>query len=304
MRITIVFSFLLLSILAVLPAFAQLRELSKPNPAAVWRTAQIASLESQLTNQNLDSRLKTELSAQREWLKNWQPGKLSGNSLTSTSNPSPNSVAEPTIDPSSNARQLRQRLFGPNAHPTVRDTEELQKLLNSHDQDVGLRQLHLHWLDQPQYRIEYRRDIVEACDRLVTILAGQPQSAQVKWATAYACFRRSRIRMLPIVGGESQKKTPNQTIDSYDQLRSDHDEIVKLIGRGHIPFASLEIAIMRQDGWYGQALGLLERASQTITKQEFLRLRLELLQKLRWPEPAKEIERLFEIPERAEQVRN
>ena len=297
MRNTFVFSCLLLSISAVLPASAQLRELSKSDPVGVWRTAQIASLTTQLADQNLDAALKAELSAQLDWLNEWQPGKLTSERLVSSSNREARFVAEPLIDPTGQASQLRLRLLGPKARPTIRDTEELQRLLKSRDHDVGLRQLHLHWLDQPQYRAEYRRDIVEACDRLVTLLAGQPQTGQVKWATAYACFRRSRIRMWPPTPGETSNKSAS-TI-SYDQLRSDHDAIIKLTGRGQIPFAALEISIMRKDGWYGQALQLLEQAAQSMAKRDFLELRLELLRELRWPKPAQEIERLLEVPERA-----
>ena len=55
--------------------------------------------------------------------------------------------------------------MGPKAKPTSADTEKLRAALEKLPSDIGLRQLQLHWLDQPQYREEYPAEIADAASR-------------------------------------------------------------------------------------------------------------------------------------------
>ena len=81
-------------------------------------------------------------------------------------------MAGAMLDPQGLAGELRERLLGPEASPTVEDTAELKKLLAAHGDDLGVRQLHLHWLDQAPYRKLYPQEIADAASKVLALLEG------------------------------------------------------------------------------------------------------------------------------------
>ena len=142
-------------------ASGQLSVLSKGNPAAEWRKAQLAQIEMQLADNATMADLKLELAAQKQWLTDYVPAKLHPQPTRATEK-SPTAIDEPILDPERKATAIRKKLFGPNAKPTSGDTEQLRLSLEQAPNDIGLRQLQLHWLDQPQYREEYPIEIADA----------------------------------------------------------------------------------------------------------------------------------------------
>lgn len=77
---------------------------------------------------------------------------------------------EPIINPNGLSDKLREALFNGKTPPTVEDTTALQTALMEHSGDVRLRQLQMHWVDQPRYRNEYWKEIGDACGRVIFII--------------------------------------------------------------------------------------------------------------------------------------
>lgn len=296
-------SFFFVSFLAVLSCaeigIAQLDVLSSGDPKDKWREAQIDLLSTQLEDESIRGALRQELEAQVKWLTNWQPNELNLEPLWGTDDTRP-LMSEPTVDPAKTATRLRQRLLGPQARPTARDTQQLQKLLLAEPDDVGVRQLHLHWIDQLQYRKQYADEIAEAAMKLHGLLTQiQPQTEQTKWARAYAMYRRGRAlayRELPDV----IKERPIEDEQAHEsQLLGAYAQLVDIVGTNRTEFILLEIRMLRRDHWYGRALGLLEERGKSIDKKWFLKKRRDLLKELGWDQPQAESAAIYarEFPE-------
>jgi hypothetical protein len=270
-------------------AQAQLTVLSKGNPTATWRSAQLGVLEEQLRRDTLPDDMRRELTAQRRWLSAWKPGEMTEEPLweppASVSPP----VAEPIFDPENLAAELRERLFGATARPTVADTRELEQLLKEHSADLGVRQLHLHWLDQVQYRRIYPAEIAEAALKLLSMLelsapAEADSYAQGRAHTLYRRVRALAYRELPEVVEqqpiEDRAKYEAELIGAYEQLK-------ELVGH-RAEFIKIDVRMLRRDGQYGRALELLTDHGKWIEKPWFLKQRRDLLRELGWESPATE----------------
>jgi hypothetical protein len=277
-------------------AMGQLSVLSKGNPAAEWRKAQIAQIEMQLTDKAAKAELKLELSAQQEWLKEYSTLKLGPQSTKANENAS-TKFDDPVIDPNKKAEAIRRKLFGRNARPTAADTEKLRSALDNAPNDIGLRQLQLHWLDQPQYREQYPAEISEAASRLRGLLESNNklEPDKQKAAVAMTLYRQARAlgyrldldseKKRPLAEGE-REKVDSQLVGAYTQL-------VNLVGPGHPEFALLEIRMLRRDNWFGRALQVLERNASTIEPRWYLEKRRDLLRDLGWKTPADQAQKMF-----------
>ena len=284
-------------------AFGQLRVLSKGNPAEEWRKAQLAQIDAQLADKATKGDLKLELEAQKGWLSNYTSGQLAPQATQGT--PSLKPLEEPTLDPDKKADAIRRKLFGPKARPTTADTEKLRSALEKAPEDVGLRQLQLHWLDQPQYREEYPAEIADAASRLIGLLQTNKKiDAKAKEvAIAMTLYRQARalgyrlepdvVAKKPLAEGE-REKVDGQLVGAYTQL-------IKLVGPGRPEFALLEIRMLRRDNWFGRALAALEKNAGQIEPRWYLEKRRDLLRDLNWKGPAEQAHELFasEFPEEA-----
>ena len=290
-------------------AQGQLRVLSKGNPVEEWRKAQLAQLDKQLADKATTGPLKLELEAQKGWLVAYTPGQLSPQpskpSVKSSSGPaasgrageSPSAIDEPTIDPDEKAAAIRKKLFGPKARPTSADTEALRKALEKTPDDIGLRQLQLHWLDQPQYRDEYPLEIADAAARLIGLVeVNKKINSKTKEAViAMTLYRQARalgyrldpdvVAKKPLEPGEKEK-VDAQLVGTYSQL-------IKLVGPGRPEFALLEIRMLRRDNWFGRALETLERNAGQIEARWYLEKRRDLLRDLGWKSPADQAHEMF-----------
>ena len=276
-------------------AVAQLRVLSKGNPAEEWRKAQLAQIETQLADKATKGDLQLELTAQKSWLTSYTPGKLS--SLPTRATTSGKALEEPMLDPDKKADAIRKKLFGPKARPTSADTEKLRTALEKSPEDIGLRQLQLHWLDQPQYREDYPSEIADAASRLIGLLQPNkkidPKAKEA--AIAMTLYRQARalgyrlepevVEKKPLEEGE-REKVDSQLVGAYTQL-------VKLVGPGRPEFALLEIRMLRRDNWFGRALELLEKNGGQIEPRWYLEKRRDLLRDLKWKEPAEQAHTMF-----------
>lgn len=272
------------------PAAAQLRVLSKGNTLEKWREAQVNLLKQQLVDPQLSPDLELELQSQVQWLDAWRPGRLTKAPLWEAE--SVKIWTEPTLDPQNLATELREQMLGEKAHPTPAETQRLQDFLSTHPDDLGVRQLHLHWLDQAQYRTTYPSEIAAAAARVVELLASTDGLTDVdrEQAQAFALYRRGRafiyrlmpevVAKLPLEEGEA-KKVEEELVGTYLQLK----QLVK----GERPeFILLETHMLKRDNWHGRALALIERHGNQLSSEWFLRNRSLALRDLGWLAPADE----------------
>lgn len=299
----IVVAVLLLTFLPGELAQAQLRVLSKGNSREEWRKAQLMQIEAQLTDKSTTGPLKLELEAEKRWLSSYVPGQMSGE-LPKATGKEPQRQAEPILDPEKKADGIRKKLLGPKAKPTAADTEQLRTALQKSSDDIGLRQLQLHWLDQPQYREDYSIEIAEAATRLLGLLEKAKLSKEeLKLARAFTIYRQARAlgyRLDPDVvakhplDAKDRKSVEEQLVGAYNQL-------VQLVGTGRAEFALLEIRMLRRESWNGRALELLELHGHMIEPRWYLEKRRDLLSDLGWKIPADEAAALFAVqfPEEA-----
>jgi hypothetical protein len=276
-------------------ASAQLTVLSQGNTQLKWRESQLAALQQQLADSQVSGELKQELLAQSKWLNAWQPGKLSEQGLWE-GKPESALWEEPTIDPRGKAKKLRQRLFGEKARPTIEDTRELQRLLAENDNDLGVRQLHLHWLDQQQYRKTYPLEIAEAAAKVIALLDGVSKPDQdIKLARIFCLYRRGRAlayRELPDVL-EKQPLSPQQLEQNRAEMVGAYRQLKAVVPGFRPEFLLLDIRMLRQDHWNGRALVALEDYSGQLNQQWYLKKRRDLLQALGWDGPAKEAAKIY-----------
>jgi hypothetical protein len=267
----------------------QVSVLSAGNPAREWRTTQLEILKQQLQDKAVDGAFREELLAQQKWLNAWKPGGLGEEPLWPAPADLKKPAEEPVVDPAELAADLREKLFGAGAKPTVADTTALQELLAAHSGDIGVRQLHLHWLDQKQYRKTYPREIADAALRLFGLLEQvKPQSKEIQQAKAFCLYRRVRAlayRELP----EVVKAQPIEDPKEFEaELLGAYSQLTKLGGKERSEFILIEVRMLRRDRFYGRALQQLTDHAQQIDRQWFLKKQRDLLQELGWEFPAKE----------------
>ncbi len=277
-------------------ARAQLTVLSKGNPTLQWQKVQLAQIDAQLADKTIVGDLRLELEAQQQWLTLYQPGMLTAGSMFKVERQNPTTLIEPILDPTKKARSLRLRLLGPKAKPSIRDTELLKRALQDAPEDLGLRQLQLHWLDQPQYREVYPTEIADAAAKVINLLAEQKLKPQdLKNVTAFTLYRQARAlgyrQDSDVI--ENKPLTDEELKVVQGQLAGVYQQLMDLVGPGHAEFVLLEIRMLRRDNWFGRALNLLEKHATTIAPRWYLEKRWELLLDLGWQPAAEEARKIF-----------
>jgi hypothetical protein len=286
-------SALLFFILLNLPyTFAQLNVLSTGNLAQQWRASQIESVQKQLNDTSLSQELLEELNSQQQWLQAWRPGSLP--SLSSFEQLEfPSAEAEPVIDPDGIATEYRNRLFGKGAQPTATDTQALRDALQEHPNDIGLKQLHLHWLDQVPYRKSYAKQIAESAAKLASLLDQQSRSEDIQRAQGFCYFRAARA----LTYCELPEVIAKQPIDDFNlheaELLDFYNRSIELLGSNHPELILLNVRMLRRDKWLGRALMLLERSTGVIEPQWYLKKRRDILVDLAWSFPAEEAASIY-----------
>ncbi len=285
------------------PVAGQLKVLSQGNTGEEWRKAQLATIDSQLTDRSLAAELRKELESQKKWLSAYKPGTLTAEPV----NKQPSSEKrweEPTLDPAQLATPLRGKLLGPKASPTTTDTESLRNALQKSPNDLGLRQLQLHWLDQPQYREDYAMEIADAASRVLALLeSAKLDPEKKKLATIFTLYRQARAlgyRQDPdVIARHPLSDADRATIEQ--QLVGVYNQLIQLAGPGRPEFCLLEIRMLRRDHWLGRALELLEANSATIDLRWYLEKRRDILRELGWKSVADEAHLRFaaQFPEEA-----
>ncbi len=282
-------------------AFGQLTILSQGNKQAKWKESQLAALQSQLLEPQLTDELKLELQSQSQWLSAWKPGELASAPLLPEVERQ-EVWQEPELDPEGLAVELRKRLLGKGAKPTAEDTKQLQQLLTENDNDLGVRQLHLHWLDQKQYRKTYPQEIADAAAKVVALLdAVDRPDRETELARAFCWYRRGRAlayRELPDVL-KAKPMTDEERKMNQAELLGAQRELKKVASEPRIEFVLLDVRMLRQDHWNGRALALLEGFAGQLSQQWFLKKRRDILRNLGWEGPANEAAVIYakEFPE-------
>ncbi|MGN6135895.1 MAG: hypothetical protein ACTHOU_15510 [Aureliella sp.] len=285
-----------LALLPAPPARAQLQTLSRGNPDLQWREAQLQAFDQQLSDANLPEELQRELAAQKQWLAAWKPGQAPAAQPPASDAAAAKRLTEPALDPNERATELRERLFNEQQRPTVKDTTALQKALTEHPDDPGLRQLQLHWLDQPRYRDDYWKEIADAGGRVAALLGKLPPTAESKTASAFAIYRKARALAHCLAGRPELRKeiagAAQLSAEDRQQMHSTlgqcERQIEELVGSGHDEFFALELYVLRQEGWKGRALELLEEHAGQLDPHAYWKTKQELLSSLGWSKPAAE----------------
>jgi hypothetical protein len=287
---TTILAFLTLLITTQL-VYGQLNILSSGNPGLQWKNTQLQLIEQQMNDGSVKGPLRTELEAQKRWLSEWKSGSLSEKPWMKQSAKA-KLITEPTIDPAKKASALRKRLLGPGAKPTEKDTTELQAALNKFPNDLGLRQLYLHWLDQRQYRDEYAGVIVENAVSLAGLLEQGKQTEATKLARAF-CYYRAARALIQMESEESLAKKPIEDPQMHEsQLLGIYNQLGNLVGHNRPEFILLEMRMLRRDNWFGRALVLLEESAEVVETKWYLTHRRDLLNDLGWNQPAKEADEI------------
>jgi hypothetical protein len=283
---TTVLAFLVL-LMATPLVFGQLNILSSGKPGLQWKNTQLQLIEQQLNDASVKGPLRSELEAQKRWLSEWNSGSLSEKPWMKQSTKA-KLFTEPTIDPARKAGALRKRLLGEGAKPTEKDTTELQAALNKFPNDLGLRQLYIHWLDQRQYRDEYASVIVENAVSLAGLLEQGKQTEATKLARAF-CYYRAARALIHLESEEALAKKPIVNPQKHEsQLLGIYNQLGDLVGHSRPEFILFEIRMLRRDNWFGRALVLLEESAEVVDTKWYLTQRCDLLKDLGWQQPAKE----------------
>lgn len=282
-------------------AQAQLSVLSEGNQQAQWRSSQLNSLQQQLADPEVADVLKSELQSQLKWLTAWEPNSLNEQPLWEGA-AEIEGWEEPSLDPAGLTSELRQRLLGAEATPTAADTQELKTLLAEHPEDLGVRQLHLHWLDQPQYRTLYAPEIAEAAAKVLSLLSNQAEpDPQTERARIFCLYRRGHA----LVYRELPEAIAKRPMDAAEQKRNSAElvgvyrELKELVPEQRPEFVLLDARMLRRDHWNGRALVLMEDFGRQVSPQWFLKKRRDILRALGWDGPAKEAAAVYaaEFPE-------
>ncbi len=286
------------------PVTGQLKVLSQGNASEEWRKAQLATIDVQLADRSLVAELRKELESQKKWLAAYKPGTLSAEPKNKQSI-SDKRWEEPALDPTQLASSLRGKLLGPKASPTTADTESLRNALQQSPNDLGLRQLQLHWLDQPQYREDYSMEIADAASRVLALLESVKLDPETKkLATIFTLYRQARAlgyRQDPdVVARHPLSDGDREAIEQ--QLVGVYNQLIQLTGPGRPEFCLLEIRMLRRDHWLGRALELLETNAATIDLRWYLEKRRDILRELGWKPAAEEAHQRFaaQFPEEAQ----
>lgn len=264
--------------------------LAEGDPVAAWKESQLQLIEQQLADSTVKGLLRLELESQKKWLSRWARGKL-GNQPWPEQNQVDQLLVEPAIDPDGRAVALRKRLLAPKARPTSKDTDELERKLAEFPEDLGFKQLYLHWIDQKQYRESHVRKVVEvAQDLALRLQALQPQTEETRVARAF-CYYRAARAMIHQESPEFQRMQPLGDAKKHEEvLVALYSQLVELVGRDRPEFILVEIRMLRRDHWNGQALVKLEENAWRLDPKWCLRQRVSLLSDLGWAVPAKEAE--------------
>jgi hypothetical protein len=292
----LLFIALLSQTITLTSAHAQLTVLSKGNAALEWQKLQLSQIAAQLSDKGVTGGLRQELEAQQKWLQTYKVGRLTEEPIYGSAIREVEMWVEPILDPSKKSSKIREKLLGPKATPTSKDTEQLRSALGEFPEDIGLRQLQLHWLDQPQYRDAHAKDIADAAERLAGLLDGSEIAGEEKKkALAFTWYRQARAlgyRQDPDVvlkhplSDEQRKEVDAKLVGTYTQL-------IELVGNGRPEFSLLEIRMLRRDKWFGRALDVLENNGASIEPRWFLEKRRDLLRDLNWKPAADEANTIF-----------
>jgi len=265
--------------------------------AAGWKKSKLAELDRQLADKNASEGGRNELLARRAWLQNWTVGGLTSEPIENLR--LPKLRTEPILN-SNVATEFRKKLNWENTAQDESDFLILEQALVKHPDDIGLQQLHLHWMDLPIRRKSFLGRIDGSARRLIKSLESQTASdATIQLATEFAKYRRGRAlayRELPDV----VQKTPIEDAQRLNrEILSAYQDLIATSGTGHSEFILLEIRILRRDKSFGKALALVEKYGSVIKRQWYLKKRRDLLQELGWEFPNAEAATIYanEFPE-------
>ena len=263
----------------------------KTDAAANWKISHLAELAQQFAVETTGETEHEELRARRAWLENWEIGSMPTESRKHSQ--LPNLRTEPILN-SNLAAEFRKRL---NWENTERDESEflnLERIRDQHPDDIGLQQLHLHWMDFPIRRKSYLEQIDESALRLIKTLEANKVSVLTnQLAIEFTMYRRGRAlayRELPDVVKQTPIKDPQRL---NKEILSAYEDLIASAGKGRSEFILLEIRILRRAKSFGKALALVEQYGSLIKPQWYLKKRRDLLREIDWEFPYAEAAKIY-----------
>lgn len=267
------------------------------DPNASWQSSELDELDRQLAVDTVKGISRNELNARKAWLSNWTEGSMPLKSKATSQ--LPKLQTEPILN-SNLATEYRKRLNWESTEQDETDLLVLNQALADHPSDIGLQQLHLHWMDLPIRRKTLLKQIDGSAVRLIKSLKAQNElDPSIRLATEFAMYRRGRAlayRELPDVVKQTPINDPEQL---NQEITSAYQDLIDSAGEGRPEFILLEIRILRRSKSFGNALGLLEKYGSLIKPQWYLKKRRDLLGELGWEIPYAEAAEIYanEFPE-------
>ena len=272
---------------------AQTEATVESDTATIWKTSKLNELDCQLEIETDKQSSRSEIQARKEWLSKWVAGSMTLRPKITGS--LPKARQEPVLN-SKLATEYRKRLNWKSTELDKFDFQVLQQALAEHPNDIGLKQLHLHWMDHPIRRKAFLPQINDAAIILIRSLKAQnkPDPDITRLATEFTLYRRGRAfayRELPDVVKQTPIHDPKQLNRDIDSAFRD---LTDASGTGRPEFILFEIRMLRRAGSFGTALSLLEKYGTTIKPQWYLKKRRDLLKELGWKLPYSEAARIYE----------
>lgn len=256
-----------------------------------WKIEKLDAIAEELNSKALTGKQRYERQSQQRWLGRWTPGEMKIKPAAVEG--LPKARKEPIFD-SPLASQFRKQLNWDQIDQDVNQQKRLEQAISQHPDDLGLRQLQLHWLDLPLRRKLHLKQVVDSADRLIEMLQSDDESLpKHRLALEFVRYRKGRAlayRELPDVVEHTPIENPEKL---NQQIATAFDDLIQNSGRGKPEFILLEIRMLRRDQQYGSALEGVERYGSTIQPKWYLKKRRDLLKLLEWRVPYEEAARLY-----------
>lgn len=282
----------------------QAQELSITEIGA-WKTKQFQRLKAKIAEAT-NATDRKELTAQKDWLSNWQPGRMSPTPLTPKKEDTREKRSEPILK-TPHVEKL---------HAIIDQSEksdrakflELDKLASRFPKDIGLKLAFLHWMDDDSTR---RKQFLDEIEQLIArleahfrlsvadrksqpVYTDKPPANRERQIYEFILYRRVRAlayRELPDVVA---KEPIVDQAALNEKLEAAFESLIEIAGSGRPEFILIEVRMHRRAKRFGMALSLLEKYGHSISPKWYLKKRRDLLKELHWIPPWREAAEIYE----------
>lgn len=276
--------------------------------ACHWRQAELRRCQQQLDRTDLAADQRDEWSSRLQWLQDWCPGHMPGNAASAAGERADDSAAaadalvqEPDLSQVDGAAQR----LAPSAAKLLERATQLQTELWQLD-TLDKRKRQLDQIVPLAGRLEQvLKSLIDAVETVqgrstadqspkgVAADSSDASADSLRWALAYTRYRRARAiayRELP----EVVQQTPIDDREAHHRrLQKAWKRLRSTLAEPRPEFVLLDVRMLRREGYYGQALELLERFRGTIAPKWYLKKRRDLLEEIGWQVPHHEAAAIY-----------